>query len=223
MSEFKTGNVVMLAQGLNVSLLRESWLVENGVVVTDDKIENLVIAPIAVSFRTQSYEFLALHERVQVSTLNEPVPGEPTRYCEVAKKLASALPSGTFKAIGLNFEFCIALAGLADLAQRIRNIMLPSTFPLADEFSAPDVRAGIYLSRQFGEGRLRLDTKPVIDLENRESLNVSANFNLNASEQALIENWINKSNEAFSFAKTLTDKLEGSLRMSNTGIIHAEH
>ncbi len=200
----------MLAPELNVSQLRESWLLSNGVLDASDKLDNLVIAPVAVSFRTEFFEFLALGDRVQVGSVGGIAPEENNRYFAIAKALVNALPDGTFKAIGLNFEFRIPLFNTTDLADRYRDKVLSKNFALASDFSTADVRAGFYISRQFDEGRLRLESKPIVDSENRELLQIAANFNLNTISKTASIAWLDKAVNAFTFAKTLSDKLEVS-------------
>lgn len=198
-STLKTANVVVVARQFNPWIFDQIWLIDNGIASREDfRGDNFTLTPPFVQFSTPEYTLMVVPEQLQFTPrlMNEHT-GILVR--EKVGRITELLPQTPYVALGLNFLWHIA-PGDREFAQFSRSLFFCDN-PLFSSFDSEDARFGGYLSKKgIGEGRLRLDVKPVrfaAEGEGSEVLQFSFNYNLDlprgsdavAQMLATLERW----------------------------------
>jgi hypothetical protein len=194
--EFVEQNVVITANQLNPSIVRETWLRGAQVIREDDELmDGCVFTPAFVNIITPRFDLMVLAERLQWTPKGEDLADRDALATERLSGFVRRLAETPYTAIGLNFSYRVTLSG--DFPTRCRALFAKDT-PLANAFSEPDARFGAYFSQNFGSMRLRLDVKPTSQLRvnlttgdrqqiSAEQLTLNFNFQRELSDENRVE------------------------------------
>ncbi len=182
--------IVITAQDFNASILTETWLVSNSLVRADDLVGLRVFSEQFVQFQTKRFQLLLLPSKLQLtfSILGEDAKDDSPK--EIAARVVELLPHTPFRALGLNFDFFTPCPEGVGMPEYTRALLGDGTFPLLRDFASTDARFGRYMSKDFGEARLKLEVKPVhAGPSNEEMVQFSFNFHhsldsIDAAERA---------------------------------------
>lgn len=185
MAEIITSNVVIVAENLNPSIFRETWLVKEGVFKEEEIAPESIFSSVSVNVVTPSVELLIVPERLQLTLKTD------ERQDEIIKKVlgtvAEALPHTPYKAIGFNLHWILEASGQSEIRKVTQDLFLSEKNPLRNIFDTDDTRVGVYLSKDELEMRLKLEIRPVKGLvknAGKEALRFNFNFDrpINKSE-----------------------------------------
>jgi hypothetical protein len=156
-------NAVLAAQSLNPSIFTQTWLAKYKVFEESDFTQNSLYSPLAVNVATPDLLFVAIPEKVQVAFGQK---REDASWCQNALHrtvgvIAKELHHTPFQAVGFNMEWVVKIEPSRSIENVERKCFLPEANPLAKHFNDDNCRFGIYLSKDFTLGRLKLDIKPV--------------------------------------------------------------
>lgn len=94
---------VVLANDVNQSIFRPSWLLKNGIVTEDEVDEEPIFSPGLTRVRTSAFELLVLPDRLQMQFPPE-CEDASSLLQRVLAGIARLLPHTPFSAVGLNFQ-----------------------------------------------------------------------------------------------------------------------
>jgi hypothetical protein len=168
--------IVLTAQSFNPSIFTESWLTNNKIISPGSFVGVRVFAPEVAQFQTQEAQVLVIPPQMQVAFSIHGVSGECNLQRGIITHTVELLPHTPYRALGLNFDYFVEPAG-QDFNTYNRRLLGTGDYQLVQEFSQPDAKFGRYFSKDHGEGRLRLDIKPVKGgPSNKDLLQFSFNF-----------------------------------------------
>ena len=107
-AELSGSSVVLVAHDVNISIFKPLWLERQGILSGDELSGNFVITPPCVRIPTDRFELLVLPDRIQLRPDKESTQVQDD-VMRVLGGIVSTLPHTPFTAVGLNFEFRIAL------------------------------------------------------------------------------------------------------------------
>ena len=102
--EFVNSNIVVIANDVNLSIFKPSWLYKHEIVLDNEIIEGCVITPITIQIPTKQYNLSLLQNRIQLS-FTETCENETVLIKKVLCKIITVLPETPYTAVGLNFTF----------------------------------------------------------------------------------------------------------------------
>jgi hypothetical protein len=152
-----TANAVIAAHSFNPSILSQLWLVRNNIVAEEDFQSNCLFAEGVSQVDTSRFLLVALPDRLQVVPKD---PSDQSALEAVVTRIATALPHTPYTAIGLNFVIHYDPQG-ESIGQLTRRLFFRGDVPLYREFDNENSHFGAYLSKAYGEMRLKLDIKPI--------------------------------------------------------------
>jgi len=203
-------NVILAAKVLNPSIIRESWLLREGLLQEEDLQPGFVFSEQAVSVPTKSYLLTVVPNQLAFAPADRDIGRRVVGA--VLVPFVEKLRHTPFTAVGLNYVWHIdpEPETVSVVTQRL---FLPPAFPLASEFPLPDAHFGIYMSKTVLEFRLRLDMKPLLRaLDGRHVVQLAFNFHRELSgedtSRGVIEA-LRRWNECDSLAERMTRTLMG--------------
>ncbi|KHE93932.1 MAG: hypothetical protein K8F52_04970 [Candidatus Scalindua rubra] len=159
MNELILSNVVVIAENLNPSIFRETWLVKEGIFTEDEIGPESFFSSVSVNVLTPSIELLVVPDRLQL------ILKTSERQDETIKKIlgtvVAELPHTPYKALGFNFHWVFTPLDQSKFPKVTQEMFLSEKNPLRNIFNTEDARFGIYLSKDELDMRLKLDVKPI--------------------------------------------------------------
>lgn len=215
MVEAKSANVVLRAVDFHPGRMDTRWL-ETNEVFGETELEGAtdkVIAPVLVAFRTESIQFLATENRIQI-TASEPTRSALKRLVNVATALLHAFEDDVeVTGSGLNLVWDYTPQELEDFGGLSAALFLPSECPLAHHFDEPSSEFGTYAERDFEAFRVHLTVKPEHgEEEGIEARRFRCTFNFHREPQgndsrqdavAALDAW----GKAWEFAETVAQSI----------------
>lgn len=160
MAEIIKSNVVIVAENLNPSIFRETWLVKEGVFTEEEIIvPKSFFSSVSVNVVTPSAELLIVPERLQLTLKTDEKQDEIVK--RVLGNIVKALPHTPYRAVGINFQWILEFSDQSKLPKVTQEIFLSEENPLRNIFDTEDTVVGVYLSKDELEMRLKLNVKPI--------------------------------------------------------------
>jgi hypothetical protein len=183
MAEIVLSNAVLLAENLNPSIFRETWLVKEGVFTENEiKVEESFFSSTAVNVLTPHVALLVVPERLQLAFKTDEKQDEI--IMKTIGNIVKALPHTPYKAIGFNFDWVTEPTDQNNFPKTLQEMFLSDKNPLRNSFNTEDTRFGMYVSKDELEMRLSLDMKPIIgsgEKAGKEALKFHFNFHKSIS------------------------------------------
>ena len=150
---------VVTAQRFNPSAAGQYHLITSGVLTKEEVGEGSIFTDVVVQVRSDRFHMLLLPEQLQFIPS---VPQEEEQQLIVDKLggLVTSLPVTPYKGLGLNFAWLFEPPD-GDTNRASRAMFYVEDRPVFAAFGDGNARFGGYLSKDFGEFRLKLDIKPV--------------------------------------------------------------
>jgi hypothetical protein len=188
MAENITSNSVVLAENLNPSIFKETWLVKEGVFKEKEIEKGSFFTPTAVNVLTPHVDLLVVPERLQLTFKTDEKQDEI--LMKTIGNIVEALPHTPYKAIGFNFNWVAEPMDQNKFPKTLKEMFLSDKNPLRNTFNTEDARFGMYVSKDELEMRLRLNIKPIIGSDEKKgkaALSFHFNFNkdISNSEKAV--------------------------------------
>jgi hypothetical protein len=204
---------VLAAQTLNPSIFTHIWLVRYNLFEEKEITESgSMYSPMAVNVVTADLSFLAIPQRVQVAF--DAKKEEPT-WCQKALHrtlgvIAKELPHTPFLAVGFNLEWVVTAKTALPMTSIERKCFLSDANPLAKRFQEEDCRFGVYLSKDFTLGRLKLDIKPVDLKDSSQGARLLFNFHLDLTDDKInqVAKFLDHWTEAYETSRAYATELE---------------
>ena len=187
MAEIIKSNIVVVAENLNPSIFRETWLVKEGVFTEDEIVPESFFSSVSVNVVTPSVELLIVPERLQLTLKTDEKQDEIVK--RVLGNIVKVLPHTPYRAVGINFHWILELSDQSKLPKVTQEMFLSEENPLRNIFDTEDTVVGVYLSKDELEMRLKLNVKPIkgsgINV-GKEALQFNFNFDksINNAEKA---------------------------------------
>ena len=159
MAEIIKSNVVVVAENLNPSIFRETWLVKEGVFTEEEIVPESFFSSVSVNVVTSSVELLIVPERLQLTLKTDEKQDEIVK--KVLGNIVKALPHTPYRAVGINFHWILELSDQSKLPKVTQEMFLSEENPLRNIFDTGDTVVGVYLSKDELEMRLKLNVKPI--------------------------------------------------------------
>jgi len=163
-----TSSIVLIANEVNVSIFKLSWLIGQGIISAEELSDDVVITAVSTQVRTETFELTIVPNRIQLNL-------QPSEFHSIAGaesilvKLLNVLPHTPVSAIGLNVVYMITCPEGESFTGWTRSSFSPSlkldAIPKADE----GTRFGTYLSWDVLDSRLKLDIKPTVAVSDEGS------------------------------------------------------
>lgn len=206
-------NAVLAAQTLNPSIFTHTWLARYKLFEEKDFTESgSLYSPVAVNVVTADLLFVAIPERVQVAFASKK---EDPAWCQNALHrtigaIAKELPHTPFLGVGFNMDWVVQPKADSSMASIERKCFLSEANPLAKHFKDENCRFGIYLSRDFALGRLKLDIKPVTLKDSSQGARLLFNFHLDLADDKItqVAKFLDYWTEAYDTARAYATELE---------------
>lgn len=169
--------VVVLARHFNPSILNPVWLANHGILNKDGayKPDSVFIGPLTQAV-TDEFVLVMTGDQMQFIPL---VP--PDRHAALIEDkvgtVIRTLPEVPYRAIGLNFNWHKVLEA-NKVIDETRELFAGRTDGIFSRFTEPNARFGAYLSKDFGQFRMKLDVKPVnVEVDGRKEDRIQFGFN----------------------------------------------
>ena len=159
MAEIIKSNVVVVAENLNPSIFRETWLVKESVFTEEEIVPESFFSSVSVNVVTPSVELLIVPERLQLTLKIDEKQDEIVK--RVLGNIVKALPHTPYRAVGINFHWILELSDQSKLPEVTQEMFLSEENPLRNIFDTEDTVVGVYLSKDELEMRLKLNVKPI--------------------------------------------------------------
>jgi hypothetical protein len=210
MAEIIKSNVVIVAENLNPSIFRETWLVKEGVFTEDEIGSGSFFSSVSVNVVTPSVELLIVPERLQLTLKTS--EGQDEIIKKVLGTVVKALPHTPYKAIGFNFHWILETSGQSEIRKVTQDMFLSEKNPLRNIFDTDDTRVGVYLSKDELEMRLKLEVRPIkgVDMNaGKEALRFNFNFDksINKSEAEKATETVLETIDKWLAAKTISESI----------------
>ena len=177
MVENAIGGIILTAQTFNPSIFTETWMARNNVVKPESLVGPRICSPEVAQFQTNDIQVMVVPPKMQILFPMQGVSDAFDLPRKIAVRTVELLPHTPYQALGFNFEYFVAQPAGQDFNAYDRALLGTGDCRLLREFSLSDARFGRYFSKNYEEGRLRLDIKPVkAGPENKEFLQFSFNF-----------------------------------------------
>lgn len=151
---------VIVANQFNPSIMKQGWLMKVGVLGEDDLMdEGSIFSDKIVQIRSHFFHMLVLPEQMQFVPAVVPEQEQDLLIDKVGT-IVRELPHTPYSALGLNFNWHLSPSD-GDIGRLTRELFTTPDRPLYRRFGGGDARFGAYLSKDFGNFRLKLDVKPV--------------------------------------------------------------
>jgi len=163
--------IVIKAQLFNPSVFNETWLSKNGIVEPDELDGARVFSKEVAQFCTKRCQVVVLPPQMQITfgLQENDVCGE--RPSAIACRIVEVLPHTPYQAMGINFDYFVSPPEGEEFHVYERRLLGEGSYALLDEFTCKDARFGRYMSKDHGNGRLKLDVKPTtVNLPGKETL-----------------------------------------------------
>jgi hypothetical protein len=153
---------VVVAQQFNPSIFKQSWLVNNRILTSEDFLDGSFHSDFVVQVRSRQFHMLVLQDQLQfVPAIEVPVIEQQALLVEKLGAIVQLLPHTPYRALGLNFSWHLTPAG-GDIGVYSRRLFSRDDQPLYQHFREVNAHFGAYLSKDFACFRLRLDIKPIV-------------------------------------------------------------
>ncbi len=188
MAEIVLSNAVVLAENLNPSIFRETWLVKEHVFAEGEIEQGSFFSSVSVNVLTPNAELLIVPERLQLTFKTNEKQDEI--IMNIIGNVVKALPHTPYKAMGFNFDWVAEPTDQNEFPKTVQEMFLSDKNPLRNVFNTEDARFGMYVSMDELEMRLRLNIKPIIgsgEKAGKEALKFYFNFHksINNREKAV--------------------------------------
>ena len=212
-------NAVVTAKHFNPSLLRDFWLVDNGVLSRDDFMPGCVHTDAFVSIIARPFSLLVAPDRLQFEPSGSAEHHQSTVVDKLGK-IVRTLPHTPFTALGLNFTWYLQIPEEATVEEVTRAMFsAPDQIPLQRQFLEPNAKFGIYCSKDALGFRLRLDIKP-IEIDTNDTIQFAFNFHRGFSGQGsgadevveAIEKWDESHNLSWEMLSESVEREAGHAR-----------
>lgn len=178
--------IVITAQTFNPSIFTETWLDKNGIISAQDLVGVKLSSPEMSRFETSEVQIqvtlpkMMITFRIQEGSPNFELP------LRIATRTVELLPQTPYIALGLNFDFFTHQPEGQDFTSYNQALFGKDEYSLVNDFSSGNVKYGRYFSKDYNEGRLKLDIKPVTKTsDNRDLLKFGFNFHYEVSKMDL--------------------------------------
>lgn len=151
---------VLVANQFNLSIFNQIWLAKQGVLDAEGTVNSgSIFSDNVVQVLTPSFLLLVFLEQLQFA-VSVPHEQQQSLVTEKLGQLVQAVPHVPYSALGLNFYWHLIPEGeeVGQLTRRLFEVPQGGVFA---RFSDMNARFGAYMSRDFGEFRMKLDIKPV--------------------------------------------------------------
>jgi hypothetical protein len=211
-------NAVVVARVFNPSIIRESWLLREGLLLEGELQPGYVFTEQVAQIPTPRFNIVVVPQQLQFApsgreTAKDVVDG-------VLSKIIEKLQHTQYTAVGINFVWRLDAEPEETIMAASRRLFLSGASPLAAEFSAEDANFGFYASKDVGkECRLKLDIKPMHTIHptgGREHfLNAAFNFHCDVAEEnaaSQIIEALSRWSEFEELSARMVDTLVGALK-----------
>lgn len=215
-------SVVVIANDVNISIFRESWLLRNQVLREDELGGQTLFSPAVVQVGTDLWNFLVVPNRIQL-TFKQDYEGRQNDMLRIVGRIADLLPHTPFTGVGLNLHYRLRPDG-GDGFLEWNHREFRSTFvDRLDGFGAGDNLYGTNFQMDFEgitlKGELRPATAlqtigiPPYHIEQGQSL-MAASYNFHADlsdppDPQEIRRTLERFNEVSQIADEFSDLLLG--------------
>jgi hypothetical protein len=175
-------NAVVSATNLNPSVFNQVWLVQNGIIPapgdndgTSDGQVHSVFTDVVVQAQTSAFTLQVVPQQLLLLPKILDVSAG-TLVREKLQRIVGLLPHVPYVAAGLNFVW--QSEPIQDMGPLCRMLFAGSGAPF-NSFGGADSRFGIYVSRDVGLTRMRVDIRPASlrdEMPKRERLIFTFNF-----------------------------------------------
>jgi len=149
---------VIVARRFNVTAARHHWLVKEGIIGENDLLQGAIFTDTVVQVPTSRFQLLLLPDQLQFFPMVS-ADEEQSIIIEKLGKIVGTLPHVPSKALGLNFNWRFK-AEEGDTGRATREMFFVPDRPLFRIFFEQNARFGGYLSKDYGEFRLKLNVLP---------------------------------------------------------------
>lgn len=169
-------NIKILAQGFNPPLFNEYWLKKENFIPDDITVlPNSISTPQFVQIFSKKFNLMVLPDQLQFNIIDNSILAT-----EFIKSVVEKVPSLTYIAMGLNFDYFVP-----DKEIKPGLFFIPKN-NLYQEFRTSDAKYGSFLGKNFENSRLSLTIKPTkgIDPKGKESdfYHYSINFHIDLTK-----------------------------------------
>ena len=151
---------VIAARQFNPSITNQLWLVDNGIIERDEFAPGCVFTDLMIHVSTHKFALLLTPEQIQFVP-NVPPSEQKSLIVGRLGLLVKTLPHTPYIAIGLNFTWHCR-PSQSTVAEKSRELFFCNSSPFFAKFDYPTARFGSYCSKEFLQGRMKLDIKPLI-------------------------------------------------------------
>ena len=175
--ELVSSAVVVIAKRFNPSIVRDSWMIEHGIIKSAEEIQpGYLFSEMMVQFSAPWFHLLIAPEQCQFTPAVDR-DEEQSLIVDKVGRIVRTLPHTPYTAIGLNFRYHIS-PERAEVEALSKRLFFVDDSPLHREFDCDDARFGGYLSRNALGFRLKLDVKPIMLLmDEQEAYRLQLGFN----------------------------------------------
>lgn len=154
-------NIIVAAKAFNPSIFSQLWLMQQGFINEQDKIEHQILQPMIAQLFTHTLELTVIPDRMQIVFINE-LRENPDTLVEKTKGIIKALQHTPYVAIGANFDWKITSRKLMDIIERL---FKESSEPFLSNFANPGTKFGFFISLEPEELKpnitVNLDIRPL--------------------------------------------------------------
>ena len=208
MAEIIKSNVVVVAENLNPSIFRETWLVKESVFTEEEIAPESFFSSVSVNVVTPSVELLVVPERLQLTLKTDEKQDEIVK--RVLGNIVKALPHTPYRAVGINFHWILELSDQSKLSKVTQEMFLSEENPLRSIFNTEDTVVGVYLSKDELEMRLKLNVKPIKGggtNVGKEALQFNFNFDKSINNPERATGIVLESIDKWLVAKAISEKI----------------
>jgi hypothetical protein len=195
-------NAILIAKQFNPSIIRDFWLVDNGLLSRDDFLPGCVHTDAFVNVRSRRFSLVVVPDQLQFVPIGEP---EELQDIVVEKlgAIVRTLPHTPFSAVGLNFVWHVRLED-ESIEEVTRGMFAaPDHIPLHRAFLEPDAKFGAYCSKDALGCRLKLDVKPII-VKEENRIQFAFNFHLGLPQEGSADEQIVETFRKWDEARSLS-------------------
>jgi len=178
--------VVIAAGQFNPSIIREYWLIENGIMQPEDFRSGCVFTDMMVQVKSRQFDLAVVPGQCQISP-HVPIEEQQQLIEEKAGEIVNKLPHTPFTAIGLNFHWHL-IPDHKNIEALTRSLFFVNQNPFYEAFDFEDARFGSYLSKDFNNFRMKLDVKPALMEGQKEPfLHFGFNFHFDVPKEQSVD------------------------------------
>ena len=214
-------NAVLVANELNLSIFKPSWLQNAGILTEQELSGQIVITPGLAQIPTDLFELVIIPNRVQITFRPAGLVTARAILTRIIGGIATTLPHTPYQALGINYQYHIGPPQGTEFGRWDRQLFaLPAvcTIVQADDTKA---RFGAYFSLDALGMRVKVDLKPVVAqlndpqgrrLAETELINAALNYHTqlpDADRLPMLLSTLAKWDEAFQHAATIIQSIQG--------------